>query len=35
MGSEASTDQNLITTELVTWDGKTSTVNFTLEYPLQ
>ena len=25
---------DFMTTELVTWDGKTSTVSFSLEYPL-
>ena len=33
MGGEVDTDP--LSTELVTWDGKTSTVNFSLEYPLQ
>ena len=35
MGGEGYGGGEAMSTELVTWDGKTSTVNFTLEYPLQ
>ena len=35
MGGEGYGGGEAMSTELVTWDGKTSTVNFSLEYPLQ